>query len=68
MRQMDLKYQSKSQLQYFSQKNKDVSLVTYDQALAPEKQFKYLSIVFQENWLYSAHTRQVQEKCSKPPY
>ena len=53
---MDLRYQSKSRLQYFSRKNKNISLVIYDQALAPEKQFKYLDIVFQEN---SAHTRYI---------
>ena len=65
MRQMDLRYQSKSRLQYFSRKNKNISLVIYDQALALEKQFKYLGIVFQENGLYSAHARYIQEKCSK---
>ena len=46
-------------------KNKNISLLIYDQALALEKQFKYLGIVSQENGLYSAHTRYIQEKCSK---
>ena len=65
MRQIDLRYQSNSRLQYFSRKNKNISLVIYNQALALEKQFKYLGIVFQENGLYFAHARYIQEKCSK---
>ena len=65
MRQMDLRYQSKSRLQYSSRKNEHISLVIYDKFLALEKQFKYLDIVFQENGLYSAHTRYIQEKYSK---
>ena len=46
-------------------KNKNVSLMLYNQTLELKKQVKYLGIIFQDNGIYSAHARYVQEKCLK---
>ena len=37
----------------------------YNQTLELKKQVKYLGIIFQDNGIYSAHARYVQEKCLK---
>ena len=46
-------------------KNKNVSLMLYNQTLELKKQVKYLGIIFQDNGIYSAHASYVQEKCLK---
>ena len=38
-------------------KNKNVSLMLYNQTLELKKQVKYLGIIFQDNGIYSAHAR-----------
>ena len=43
----------------------NVSLMLYNEALALKKQVKYLGVIFQENGLYSAHAKYVQENCYK---
>ena len=50
---------------YCLRKNINVSLMLYNEALALKIQVKYLGGIFQENGLYSAHAKYVQENCHK---